>query len=118
MHVPLRYVKAALCLLVNLLLEQQKVPDELSAICNTTMMIIKKSSVNQGILANCIGKIITTFVCFVVDFFAVLLLFDLYMDHNPLIHLLPGVESIFQLSRKIGFPTSLSMKCSKKIRLS
>jgi hypothetical protein len=50
-------VKSALCLLVNLFLEQPKVKDEDSNICDSLMKLIKTSAVNEGLHANSFGKV-------------------------------------------------------------
>ncbi len=45
-------------------------------------MFLRKSSLNQGIHANTIGKVNRMVACFVVDFLAMHPLFDLYIYHN------------------------------------
>jgi hypothetical protein len=52
-----RDVKSALCLVVNLFLEQPKVKDEDSNICDSPMKLIKTSAVNEGLHANSFGKV-------------------------------------------------------------
>jgi hypothetical protein len=52
-----RDVKSALCLLVNLFLEQPMVKDEDSNIHDSLMKLIKTSAVNEGLLANSFGKV-------------------------------------------------------------
>jgi hypothetical protein len=52
-----RDVKSALCLLVSLFLEQPKVKDKDSNICDSLMKIIKTSTVNEGLHANFFGKV-------------------------------------------------------------
>ncbi len=52
-----RDVKSALCLLVNLFLEQPKVKDEDSNICDSLMKLIKTSAVTEGLHANSFGKV-------------------------------------------------------------
>jgi hypothetical protein len=52
-----RDVKSALCLLVNLFLEQPKVKDEDSNICHSVMKLIKTSAVNEGLYVNSFGKV-------------------------------------------------------------
>jgi hypothetical protein len=52
-----RDVKSALCLLVNLFLEQPKVNDEDSNICDSLMKLIKTSASNEGLHANPFGKV-------------------------------------------------------------
>ncbi len=56
-----RDVKSALCLLVNLFLEQPKVRDEDSKICDSLMKLIKTSAVNEGLHANSFGKVSNSF---------------------------------------------------------
>ncbi len=50
-------MKSALCLLVNLFLEQPKIKDEDSNISNSLMKLIKTSAVNEGMHANSFGKV-------------------------------------------------------------
>jgi hypothetical protein len=52
-----RDVKSALCLVVNLFLEQPKVKDFDSNICDSLKKIIKTSAVNEGLHANSFGKV-------------------------------------------------------------
>ncbi len=52
-----RDVKSALCLLVNLFLEQPKVNDEDSNIRDSLMKLIKTSAVNEELHANSFGKV-------------------------------------------------------------
>ncbi len=52
-----RDVKSALCLVVNLFLEQPKVKDEDSNIHDSLMKLIKTSAVNEGLHANSFGKV-------------------------------------------------------------
>jgi hypothetical protein len=52
-----RDVKSALCLVVNLFLEQPKVNDEDGNICDSLMKLIKTSAVNEGLHANSFGKV-------------------------------------------------------------
>ncbi len=46
------------------------------------MKLIKKSFEEETIHSNSIGKVNASFAKFVVDFLSMLLLFDLYIDHN------------------------------------
>jgi hypothetical protein len=62
-----RDVKSALCLLVNLFLEQLKVKDEDSKICDSLMKLIKTSAVNEGLHTNSLGKVSNLF-CKVIEF--------------------------------------------------
>ncbi len=52
-----RDVKSALCLVVNLFLEQPKVKDEDRNIRDSLMKLIKTSAVNEGLYANSFGKV-------------------------------------------------------------
>ncbi len=54
-----RDVKSALCLLVNLFLEQPKIKDEDNNISDSLMKLIKTSVVNEGLHANSFGKVIS-----------------------------------------------------------
>jgi hypothetical protein len=58
-----RDIKSALCLIVNLFLEQPKVKDEDSNICDSLM----KLAVNEGLHANSFGKVSNLF-CKVIEF--------------------------------------------------
>jgi hypothetical protein len=62
-----RDVKSALCLLVNLFLEQPKVKDKDSNICDSLMKLFKTSAVNEGLHANSFGKVSNLF-CKVIEF--------------------------------------------------
>jgi hypothetical protein len=52
-----RDVKSALCLLVNLFLEQPKIKDEDSNISDSLMKLIKISAIYEGLHANSFGKV-------------------------------------------------------------
>jgi hypothetical protein len=52
-------VKSALCLVVNLFLEQPKVNGKDSNIHDSLMKLIKTSAVNEGLHANSFGKVST-----------------------------------------------------------
>ncbi len=52
-----RDVESSLCLVVNQFLEQPKVKDEDSNICDSLMKLIKTSAVNEGLHANSFGKV-------------------------------------------------------------
>ena len=52
-----RDVNSALCLVVNLFLEQPKVKDKDSNIHDSLMKLIKTSAVNGGLHANSFGKV-------------------------------------------------------------
>jgi hypothetical protein len=75
-------VKSALSLVVCLLLEHSNVPKEKSSIVDLLMIDIKKSSTDETIHANSIGKVNASFAKFVIDFIAMSLLFDAFIYHN------------------------------------
>jgi hypothetical protein len=52
-----RDVKSALCLVVNLFLEQPKVKDKDSNIRDSLMKLIKTQAVNEGLHVNSFGKV-------------------------------------------------------------
>jgi hypothetical protein len=52
-----RDVKSALCLVVNLFLEQPKVNDKDRSICNSLMKLIKTSANNEALHKNSFGKV-------------------------------------------------------------
>ncbi len=81
-NVPARDLKSALLLVVRLLLEDSNVPEEKNCVVDLLMKDIKKSSKEERIHSNSIGKVNTSFAKFVVDFIAMLLLFDEFVDHN------------------------------------
>jgi hypothetical protein len=71
-------VRSALSLVVRLLLEHSNVPEEKSCIVDLLMKDIKKSSKDETIHANSIGKVNASFSKFVVDFIAMSLLFEAF----------------------------------------
>jgi hypothetical protein len=75
-------VKSALSLVVRLLLEHSNIPEEKSCVVDLLMKDINKSSKDKSIHSNSIGKVNASFVKFVVDFIAMLLLFDAFVYHN------------------------------------
>ncbi len=81
-NVPTRDVKSALSLVVRLLLEHSNVPEEKSCVVDSLVKDIKKSSNEERIPSISIGKVNASFAKFVVDFIAMLLLFDAFIDHN------------------------------------
>jgi hypothetical protein len=81
-HVPARDVKSALSLVARLFLEHSNVTDKKSRVEDSLMNDIKKSSKEETIHSNSIGKVNTSFAKFVVDLLAMILLFDLFIDHN------------------------------------
>jgi hypothetical protein len=60
-----RDVKSALCLLVNLFLEQPKIKDKDSNISDSLMKSIKTSAINEGLHANFLGKVISFVLQFI-----------------------------------------------------
>jgi hypothetical protein len=88
-NAPARDVKFVLSLVVRLLLEHSNVPEEKSCVVDLLMKDIKKSSKEERIHSNSIGKVNASFVKFVVDFIAILLLFDTCIDHNAQAALAP-----------------------------
>jgi hypothetical protein len=52
-----RDAKSALCLVVNLFLDQPKIKDKDSNIHDSFMKLIKTSAVNEGLHANSFGKV-------------------------------------------------------------
>ncbi len=81
-HVHPGDVKSALCLVVNLFLEQTKVEDEESNIHDSLMKLIKTSAINKALHASSFGKVNITFAPFVVDCLLVLLLCNAYTETN------------------------------------
>jgi hypothetical protein len=81
-NVPARDVKSALSLVVHLLLKHSNVPEEKSCVVDLLMKDIKKSSKEERIHSNLIGKVNASFAKFVVYFIAMSLLFDAFNDHN------------------------------------
>ncbi len=81
-NVPARDVKSVLSLVVRLLLEHSNVPEEKSSIVDLLMIDIKKSPKDEMIHTNSIVMVNVKFAKFVVDFIAMLLLFDVFTYHN------------------------------------
>jgi hypothetical protein len=81
-HVPARDIKSALSLDLCLFFEHSKVSEDISIVENLLMKLIKKSSQDETIHSNLIGKVNNSFAIFDVDFLSMLLLFDSYIDHN------------------------------------
>ncbi len=75
-------MKSALSLVICLLLKHSNVPEEKSCIVDLLMKDIKKSSKDETIHTKPIGKVNASFAKFVVDFIAMLLLFDAFIYHN------------------------------------
>jgi hypothetical protein len=107
-NVPARDVKSALSLDVRLLLEHSNVPEEKSCVVDLLMKDIKKSSKEERIDSNSIGKVNASFAKFVVEFIAMLLLFDACIVPNA-----QAAPSPYGLA---GNYLSKSTICSKKIK--
>jgi hypothetical protein len=81
-NVPARDIKPALSLVVCLLLEHSSVTNEKSFIHDLLMVEIKKSSKEEMTHSNSFGRVNVSFAKFVIDFLAMLLLFDFFLYHN------------------------------------
>ncbi len=75
-------MKSALSLVVRLLLEHSNVPEKKSSFVDSLMIDIKKSSKDETIHTNSIGKVNASFAKFVVDLIAMTLLFGAFIYHN------------------------------------
>jgi hypothetical protein len=73
-HVPPRNVKSSIALVVRLLLEHSKVPEDKIVIEASAMKIIKNISKDDVFQSNSLGMVNTTFARFVIDFLSMLLL--------------------------------------------
>ena len=82
-----RDVKAALVMLTYLFLEHCTVEDLL--LFDSSMLLIKQLSEGSGVHFNLIGKHNCMFAWFVVDFLAMSILFDYFIDHRSLVALMP-----------------------------
>jgi hypothetical protein len=80
-------VKAALVMLPCLLLEHHTVKDSL--LFDSSMLLIKQSSEGLGVHFNSIGKPTCIFAWFVIDFLAMSILFDSFIDHCLLVAPMP-----------------------------
>ncbi len=69
-------------LVVHLLLEHSSVTNEKSCIHDSLMVEIKKSSKEEMTHSNSFGRVNASFSKFIVDFLAMLLLFDSFLYHN------------------------------------
>jgi hypothetical protein len=76
-------VNAALVMLTYLFLEHHTVEDSL--LFDSLVLLIKQSSEGQGVHLNSIGKPNGMFAWFVVDFLAMSILFDSFIDHCSLV---------------------------------
>jgi hypothetical protein len=81
-NVPARDIKSALSLVVRLPLEHSSVTNEKSCIHDSLMVEIKKSSKEEMTHSNSFGRVDASFAKFVIDFLAMLLLFDSVLYHN------------------------------------
>ena len=81
-NVPARDIKLALSLVVRLLLEHSSVTNNKSCINDLLMAQIKKSSKEELTHSNLFGRVNASFAKFVIDFLAMLLLFDSFLYHN------------------------------------
>ncbi len=81
-NVPARDIKLALSLVVRLLLEHSCVTNDKRCINDLIMVQIKKSSKEELTHSNSFGRVNASFAKFVVDFLAMLLLFDSILYHN------------------------------------
>jgi hypothetical protein len=79
-----RDVKAALSMLSNLFLENCHIFEEDSLLFDSAMLLMKQLSSGLNIHFNSIGKSNPMFAWFVIDFLSMLLLFDTFVDHRPL----------------------------------
>jgi hypothetical protein len=79
---PARDVKSVLSLVVRPFLEHSNVPEEKSCIVDLLIKDIKKSSMDETIHANSIGKVNASFAKKINDFIAMSLLFDAFIYHN------------------------------------
>ena len=78
-----RDVKSALSMLNYLFLEHERVED--SFLIDTAMLLIKQSTENANVHLNSIGKPNHMFAWFVIDFLAMSILFDTFLDHRSLV---------------------------------
>jgi hypothetical protein len=80
-------VKAALVMLTYLFLEHHTVEDLL--LFDSSMLLIKQLSEGSDVHFNLIGKPNCMFACFVIDFMAMSILFDSFIDHRLLVAPMP-----------------------------
>ncbi len=81
-NVPARDIKSALSLVVCLLLENSSVTNDKSCIHDLLIAEIKKLSEEELTHSNLFGRVNASFAKFVVDFLAMLLLFDSFLYHT------------------------------------
>ncbi len=84
-----RDLKASLCLLSYLFLENHSVPKDESVLFDSAILSIKASLEGEALHMNSIGKPNKMFAHFVIDFLAMSLLFDCFHVHNSLVALVP-----------------------------
>jgi hypothetical protein len=84
-----RDLKASLCLLSFLFLENHSVPEKKSFLFDSAMLSIKASLEGEALQKNSIGKPNKMFASFVIDFLAISLLFDCFHVHNSLVAPVP-----------------------------
>ena len=82
-----RDVKAALVMLNYLFLEHHTVED--SFLFDTAMLLVKQSSEGSNIHFNLVGKPNRMCAWFVIDFLAMSMLFDSFIDHRSLVAPMP-----------------------------
>ena len=82
-----RDVKSALSMLNYLYLEHARVED--SFLIDGAMLLIKNSTKNANVHFNSIGKPNHMFAWFVIDFLAMSILFDTFLDHRSLVAPMP-----------------------------
>jgi hypothetical protein len=80
-------VKAALVMLTYLFLEHHTVEDSL--LFDSAMLLVKQSSEGSSVHFNSIGKPNRMFAWFVIDFLAMPMLFDSFIDHCSLVASMP-----------------------------
>ncbi len=88
-NVPARDIKSALSLVVRLLLEHSSVTNDKSCINDLLMVEIKKVSKEELTHSNLFGRVNASFAKSVIDFLAMLLLFDSFLYHNAQAALAP-----------------------------
>jgi hypothetical protein len=99
-HVPPRYVKCALALVVCLFLEHSKVTESSSMVQDSAMLLIKETTKADVFHSNSFGRVIANFAHFVIDFLSMLLLFDTYTDHNANASPAPWAVRNFYMSER------------------
>ncbi len=91
-------MKSALVLVVRLFLEHSKVTES-SSMVHYSAMLINKETTNADVFhSNSFGKVNVNFSHFVIDFLSMLLLFDIYSDHNTNASSTPWAGRNFSMS--------------------